>query len=289
MTSFPLYIVDAFADRPFAGNPAAVCILPEWQPDDLLRAIASELNLSETAFLVGANGVYQIRWFTPTREVDLIGHATLAAAHVVFRELEKNLHRVHFQSGSESIVVDMLEGSLAMDFPALFCEPVSDIHAISRALRATPTTVLAGKHYVAVFETADEIRRLTVDMLAVARLDLPAVVVTAPADEPGIDFVSRFFAPANGVPEDPVSGVAHLVLVPFWSQQLGRKRLIGRQLSRRGGVVVGEDRGSRVCLMGASILILAGQIYPESMVATTISGSDADRRRRLQEAPCARP
>ncbi|HWA43951.1 MAG TPA: PhzF family phenazine biosynthesis protein [Hypericibacter adhaerens] len=261
----PLYLVDAFAERAFAGNPAAVCVLPAWPPESLLLAIAAELNLSETAFVVGSKGTYEIRWFTPTREVDLIGHATLAAAHVVLGEVEPGLGEVRFRSGAETIAVTRDGENLAMDFPALRSSPARNPAPVGRALGIKPSAVLAAKHYMALYETADQVRALKPDMAALAALDLPAVMVTAPSDETGIDFVSRFFAPANGVPEDPVSGVAHLALVPYWSERLGKKRLVGRQLSQRGGIVIGLDRGARVTLMGRTVLLFAGAIHPEGV------------------------
>jgi predicted PhzF superfamily epimerase YddE/YHI9 len=257
----PLYLVDAFAERPFAGNPAAVCLLTAWPDATLLQAIAAEINLSETAFLVGSAASYEIRWFTPTKEVDLIGHATLAAAHVVFLRSKGALSRIEMRSGPETIVVEQNDGLLTMDFPAIASRALADPAPVAAALRAKPSGVLAGKHYMALFDHADQVRALDVDMAAVAALSLPAVIVTAPSTEPGIDFVSRFFAPANGVPEDAVSGVAHLALVPYWSQRLGKKRLAGRQLSRRGGVVMGLDRGRRVSLMGKAIVVLSGSIH----------------------------
>jgi PhzF family phenazine biosynthesis protein len=265
-TAIPLYIVDAFAERPFGGNPAAICALPRWPEDRLLLAIAAELNLSETAFLVGRGGGYEIRWFTPTREVDLIGHATLAAAHVVFGELEPGTDRVRFRSGTETIAVERQGDQLAMDFPALPTTPLADAAMLAAALRARPSAARAGKHYMAIFEDAAAIRALDPDMAALEALPLPALMATAPGDEPGIDFVSRFFAPANGVPEDPVSGVAHLAMVPYWAERLGKKRLVGRQLSRRGGVVIGLDRGARVSLLGRTVLVTRGTIHPAGIV-----------------------
>ena len=262
-TDIPLYLVDAFAERPFAGNPAAVCVLPAWPTESLLLAIAAELNLSETAFVVGSKGTYEIRWFTPTKEVDLIGHATLAAAHVVLGEVERGLQEVRFRSGAETITVKREGDTLAMDFPALHSSPAQHPVAVAQALGLPPVKVFAAKHYMALYETADQIRALKPDMAALAALDLPAVMVTAPGDEAGIDFVSRFFAPANGVPEDAVSGVAHLALVPYWSAGLGKKRLVGRQLSQRGGIVIGHDRGTRVTLMGRTVLLFSGAIHPE--------------------------
>jgi PhzF family phenazine biosynthesis protein len=256
------FIVDAFADRAFSGNPAAVCPLAMWPDDALLLAIAGEMNLSETAFVVGGAGEYEIRWFTPIREVDLIGHATLAAGLIVMHVLEPGRTQVNFRSGIETLPVRREGDLLAMDFPALPSVPVRHEAALAAALGRTPVEVRAGKHYMAVFERAEEVGALAPDMAAVAALDLPAVIVTAPAAAPDADFVSRFFAPANGVPEDPVSGVAHLALIPYWSARLGGKRLVGRQLSRRGGTVIGIDHGRRVILLGKAILVAEGRIQP---------------------------
>ncbi|HEY3910744.1 MAG TPA: PhzF family phenazine biosynthesis protein [Stellaceae bacterium] len=258
----PIFVVDAFAERPFSGNPAAVCLLAAWPDEALLLAVAGELNLSETAFLVGGGGDYQIRWFTPTREVDLIGHATLAAGLVVLDQLEPGRGSVIFRSGIETLRVERDSRLLAMDFPALPSITVPHEATLAAALGHRPVEVRAGKHYMAIFERHSDVAALAPDMVAVAALDLPAVIATAPAAEPGIDFVSRFFAPANGVPEDPVSGVAHLVLVPYWAERLGKKRLVARQLSRRGGVVIGRDRGHRVTLLGTAILVAEGRLYP---------------------------
>lgn len=258
----PIFVVDAFAERPFSGNPAAVCRLPAWPDDALLLAIADEMNLSETAFIVGGDGEYQIRWFTPVREVDLIGHATLAAGLVVLDRIEPGGSSVNFRSGAETLRVERDGELLAMDFPALPSTPVPREAALAGALGHKPAALRAGKHHMAVFERQDEVAALAPDMAAVAALDLPAVIATAPAAEAGVDFVSRFFAPANGVPEDPVSGVSHLALVPYWAERLGKTRLVGRQLSRRGGTVIGIDRGRRVTLLGTAVLVAEGRIYP---------------------------
>ncbi len=258
----PIFIVDAFAERPFTGNPAAVCPLAEWPGDALLLAIAGEMNLSETAFLVGGDANYQIRWFTPRREVDLIGHATLAAGMIVLDLIEPGRDKVEFRSGAETLRIERDGEKLAMDFPALYSHPDPRQAVVAAALGRAPVSVWAGKHFMAIFERQDEVLALAPDMAAIAALDLPAVIATAPGSDPGIDFVSRFFAPANGVPEDPVSGVAHLALVPYWARRLGRKRLVGRQVSRRGGTVTGVDCGRRVTLIGKAILVAEGRIYP---------------------------
>lgn len=254
----PFYIVDAFADRPFAGNPAAVCPLPAWLPDPLMQSIAAEMNLSETAFVVPNSEGWEIRWFTPTLEVDLVGHATLAAAFVIFERLAAGRTEVRFASRSGPLLVHRDGALLAMDLPARVAVPCAVPAGLVEALGAEPAEMLAAQHYLAVFEREDEVRALAPRMDRLAALDRAALIVTA-AGGPG-DFVSRFFAPANGVPEDPVSGVAHCTLIPYWSRRLGKPRLRGRQVSRRGGDLICEDRGERVLISGPAVLVLEGAL-----------------------------
>lgn len=261
----PIFIVDAFADRPLTGNPAAVCPLEAWLPDPLMQAIAAEMNLSETVFFVPEGEGYRIRWFTPTTEVDLVGHATLAAAFIVLERLERSAERVRFDSQSGPLTVSKGEGGLLlMDLPARAPAPIAGEEAerLARALGRRPAETLAARHYLAVYAEADEVRALAPDMAGLAALPRPAAIVTAPADDSvlGHDFVSRFFAPANGVPEDPVSGVAHCTLVPYWAARLKRDRLSGRQLSRRGGTLVCRALGERVEIGGGALLALEGML-----------------------------
>src|SRR5207248_2502209 len=246
----PLYQIDAFAEGPFTGNPAAVCPLEEWLPDDVMQAIAAENNLSETAFFVSEAEGYHPRWFTPTTEVDLCGHATLASAFVVFRWLKPQHSEVIFttqQAGPLSVTRD--GELLALDFPARPPEPCPLPPRLDRALGRPPVAVLAARDYLAVYETVDDIRALTPDFAAIAALDRFAVIATAPGSG-GIDFVSRFFAPARGVDEDPVTGSAHCTLIPYWAERLGKCRLEARQLSRRGGALSCAMRGDRVTIAG---------------------------------------
>jgi predicted PhzF superfamily epimerase YddE/YHI9 len=257
----PIYIIDAFAERPFTGNPAAVCPLEAWLPAATMQAIASEMNLSETVFFAPdqqRNG-FGIRWFTPTREVDLIGHATLAAGFLVLERLQPNAASVRFVSGGDELVVARDGGSFSLDMPALRPRAIKAPAALVQGLGRRPRAVLAAKHYLCVFDNADDIAALSPDMGMIAALELPAVIVTAPAIGEA-DFVSRFFAPANGVPEDPVSGVAHLCLAPYWAERLGKTQLIGHQLSQRSGVVRCEDLGSRVRLGGNAVVFLEGRV-----------------------------
>jgi predicted PhzF superfamily epimerase YddE/YHI9 len=255
----PMFIIDAFAERPFAGNPAAVCPLDAWLPTSTMQAIASEMNLSETVFFVPDEHAFGIRWFTPTREVDLIGHATLAAGHLVLERLRPDATSVSFLSNGTELIVTRDSASLALEMPALRPQHVEPPPALARGLGRQPRQVLAAKHYLCVFDHPDEIAAMAPDMETIAKLDLPAVIITAPGNGDA-DFVSRFFAPANGVAEDPVSGVAHLCLAPYWAERLGKTKLVGRQLSSRGGIVRCEDLGSRVRLGGSAVIFLDGRI-----------------------------
>ena len=254
-----LFQVDAFASRVFAGNPAAVVPLDAWLPDATLQSIATENNLSETAFLVGGTGDYHIRWMTPEDEVDLCGHATLASAWVVFNELEKGRTEVRFRSKSGPLRVTADGGRLALDFPSRPPEPADgSLSAVAAALGVRPRAVLASRDYLAVFDAEEEVRALKPDMAKVAALDRMAVIATGPGRD--CDFVSRFFVPSLGIPEDPVTGSAHCTLVPYWSKRLGKKSLFARQVSARGGELWCEDRGERVSIAGHCVKYLEGTI-----------------------------
>ena len=256
----PLYQVDAFTSRVFAGNPAAVVPLEEWLDDGTLQAIAAENNLSETAYIVGGRGRYQIRWMTPTTEVDLCGHATLASAWVVLNVLEPGKDVVTFDSKSGPLVVTREGDLLALDFPSRPPEPANPaLPALTGALGRAPREAWAARDYMAVFESADEVQALRPDMARVAALEHFALIVTAPG-QGSVDFVSRFFAPAEGVPEDPVTGSAHCTLVPYWARRLGKARLTARQISSRGGELECEDRGERVRIAGRAVKFLEGMM-----------------------------
>src|SRR5688572_31978080 len=217
--NIPLYQVDAFTDRVFHGNPAAVCPLREWLPEAVLQAIAAENNLAETAFFTGAGGEYALRWFTPVAEVDLCGHATLASAFVIFQFLEPHLERLVFDSRSGPLAVARDGEALTMDFPVLAPEPINPPEALVAALGVEPVEVLASADYLVRLRSEAEVRALQPDIAALARLDRRGVIVTAPGEEH--DFVSRFFAPRYGIPEDPVTGSAHCILAPYWAERLG--------------------------------------------------------------------
>jgi predicted PhzF superfamily epimerase YddE/YHI9 len=256
----PIYQVDAFTDSLFGGNPAAVCPLEAWLPEAAMQAIAAENNLSETAFFVRDGGDYALRWFTPTVEVDLCGHATLAAGHVVFHYLEPQRETVSFHTlKAGTLIVTRRADMLVMDFPARPASPAPPPPGLFAALGGAPREVLRARDHLIVYDTAAEIVALNPDLAALAKVDCWAAIVTAPG-ESGVDFVSRFFAPAQGVPEDPVTGSAHCTLVPYWAKRLGKMQLEARQLSRRGGALYCALQGDRVNIGGRAVIYLDGQI-----------------------------
>jgi predicted PhzF superfamily epimerase YddE/YHI9 len=254
----PFYQVDAFATRLFSGNPAAVMILHAFPADALLQAIAAENNLAETAFLVPDGTDYRLRWFTPLVEVPLCGHATLASAAVVMERREPGRDTVTFQTASGPLRVDRTATGFVMNLPARPAVSIAPPPALAAALGAAPAAVLRNAfNYMAVYDDADAVRALAPDMAAIAGLDRPGVIVTAPGDG-GYDIVSRYFAPAKGIPEDPVTGGAHCMLVPYWCGRLGRTELRAFQASRRGGEIACRLAGERVELAGGCIFYLEG-------------------------------
>jgi predicted PhzF superfamily epimerase YddE/YHI9 len=256
----PMYQVDAFTDSLFGGNPAAVCPLPAWLPDATMQAIAAENNLAETAFFVRDGNEYVLRWFTPTVEVDLCGHATLASGHVVFSFLEPQRETVGFRTlKAGTLTVSRRGDILVMDFPALPAEPRDPPAGLLAALGGRPREILGARDYLVVYDTAAEVAALKPDLAALGKVDCFAAIVTAPGED-GIDFVSRFFAPAQGVPEDPVTGSAHCTLVPYWAKRLGKIEFEARQVSRRGGALHCALDGERVRIGGAAVTYLQGQI-----------------------------
>lgn len=265
--ALPFLQVDAFTSRRFHGNPAGVAPLDDWLDDDTLQAIAAEHNLSETAFIVASgNGAsrsvanYEIRWFTPTVEVDLCGHATLAAAHALWEYAGVRAKAITFESRSGTLHATREAGLITLDFPAQPVEPCPRAaRALAKALGREPAEVLRGKNYVAVFESKRDVHELRPDFRALAELDAMGVIVTAPAV--GHDFVSRYFAPAAGIDEDPVTGSAHCTLAPYWAERLGRSRLTAHQVSARGGELLCEVVGDRVRLSGRAVTYLIGVIH----------------------------
>ncbi|MCB1917888.1 MAG: PhzF family phenazine biosynthesis protein [Rhodocyclaceae bacterium] len=248
--------VDAFAERPFAGNPAAVCVLDEWLDDWLMQAIAAENNLSETAFCVREEKRWRLRWFTPSCEVPLCGHATLATAHVLFTELGNDEAMLEFDTLGGRLVVRREAALLAMDFPAWSARAIAPPPELAAALGAAPEeTLIANDYLLAVLADAAMVRRLAPDYSLLAALPQWGIVATAPGSGRH-DFVSRFFAPAHGIPEDPVTGSAHCALTPYWAARLGRPRMLGLQCSQRSGEVDCELRGERVMLRGRAVTVI---------------------------------
>ncbi|HEX6957605.1 MAG TPA: PhzF family phenazine biosynthesis protein [Ferrovibrio sp.] len=262
----PIHQIDAFADKVFKGNPAAVVPLKEWLPDAVMQSIAAENNLAETAFFVpeqrdGVKG-YGLRWFTPAVEVDLCGHATLASAWVIFNKLDGARRQIDFftKGGRLTVTQDGESGRLAMDFPARAPEPVTACAGLIQAIGAPPKDVLAARDYFLVYDEAEIVRSLTPDMVGLAHADKFAVIVTAPGDRPGLDCVSRFFAPKMGIPEDPVTGSAHCTAVPYWAKRLGKRDIVAYQASPRGGTLYCRDEGARVRIAGVCQPYLEGSI-----------------------------
>tara|TARA_R110000787_G_scaffold107915_1_gene216125 strand:+ start:1920 stop:2699 length:780 start_codon:yes stop_codon:yes gene_type:complete len=254
----PLYQVDAFADSVFRGNPAAICPLDGWLETETMQAIAAENNLAETAFFVAEGEGYALRWFTPTVEVDLCGHATLASAFVIFEKLSPERETVSFATRSGELTVRRADGVLYMDFPAYPGLAVETPQALADGLGAAPVEVIEGPNYMAVFGRERDVAALSPDMRLLESLHPRGVIATAPGD--ACDFVSRFFGPSFGVPEDPVTGSAHCMLTPYWAKRLGKRRLNARQISARGGELVCEDRGGRTLIGGRAVLYLEGTI-----------------------------
>ena len=249
----PLYQIDAFTNRAFGGNPAAVCPLERWLDDATMQAIATENNLSETVFFVPSGEEFEIRWFTPVAEIDLAGHPTLAAAYVILDILEPRRERVRFHTRKAGPLVVARSGDkLAMDFPSRPPRPKPGLGDVAAALGARPIEVLASERDgFAVFSRESEVRALKPDFAKVASLDCMGLIATAPGDGgSGADFVSRYFAPKHNINEDPVTGSAHCTLIPYWARKLGKSRLFARQVSKRAGELWCEDRGERVEISG---------------------------------------
>jgi len=257
-STYPIYQVDAFTDTVFQGNPAAVVILDRWPTDDTLLAIARENNLSETAFVTVGDPACDLRWFTPTIEVDLCGHATVACAYVLLQHGYVGGNAVQFETQSGTLKVHRDDAFLTLDFPARPPEPTDVDPAVVAALGAEPEEAWQARDLLLVFDSEAKVRALAPDLTKVAALDTFAVSVTAPGEN--CDFVSRYFAPRAGIPEDPVTGSAHCTLIPYWAKRLGKTRLSAWQVSARGGTLSCEDRGERVLIGGKAVQYLQGTI-----------------------------
>lgn len=260
MAQITIYQVDAFTDTLFSGNPAAVCPLDEWPDDQTLQAIAAENNLSETAFFLGNDGIYQLRWFTPGTEVRLCGHATLASAHVLFNELGEQSDQVAFHTLSGELIVTREQNSYCMNFPARENIESTAPEGIFNALGIAPCPVYRNEEdYLLLLEDEDQVRSVNPDFASLLAVEARGIIITS--EGKNCDFASRFFAPAVGVNEDPVTGSAHCALTPFWSQRLGKtEKLHARQIGKRGGELFCSLSGDRVLFEGRAITFLEGKI-----------------------------
>lgn len=255
-----IYQVDAFTDKLFAGNPAAVCPLDTWLPDTTLQSIAMENNLAETSFYVLEQDGYRIRWFTPTVEVDLCGHATLATAFVLFRYENYIADKIIFNSRSGPLTVTKKDSVLSLNFPADALTEVDSLPALEQALGTAPLKTFKGKtDYMLVFENEAQIKHMKPDFKLLATVKARGIIVTAKGDH--TDFVSRFFGPQSGIDEDPVTGSAHTSLAPYWSGIMKKETLTALQLSARGGKLTCTIAGDRVIISGAAKLYLTGTLY----------------------------
>ena len=259
----PLFYADVFTSQPFHGNPAAVCFADSWLDDEALQKVAAESNLSATAFIVARENHLDLRWFTPTREIRLCGHATLATAHLLLTELHPELDAVRFATRFSGLLTARKHGHLvAMDFPAFVPQPCTSIpDEVPRALdlEQPPSEVLeANDTFIAILDSPQMVQSIRPDFARLEKLHPHAMIVTAPGNDS--DFVSRYFAPGYGVPEDPVTGSAHCSLTPYWSKQLGKSHLHARQLSERGGELWCDLAGERVILKGDAVVTMRGTL-----------------------------
>lgn len=257
----PFYQVDAFSSKIFGGNPAAVCPLESWPADEILQNIAAENNLSETAFFVQrSKGQYKLRWFTPTVEVDLCGHATLASAFIIFSFIDRKLASVDFETASGPLSVAKSGELLCLNFPARKPVPAEAPPILSQALGTEPLEVLKARDLLVVFKDESAIKNMIPDFDKLKQIrDVLGIIVTARGEKS--DFVSRFFAPNAGVPEDPVTGSSHCTLIPYWADRLKKNHLYAFQLSKRGGELFCENLGDRVQISGNAVLYAKGELY----------------------------
>ncbi len=255
----PLYQVDAFSSEIFKGNPAAVCPLVNWLPDQIMQKIAMENNLSETSFYLVKKNIIYIRWFTPKSELDLAGHPTLATAHVLIKELGWKDDRITFKTKlGDTLNVILKDNLYLLDFPSRSPKSIDHIGILDEALGKKPKHLLAHRDLIAVFDSQDEVSSINPDLEKIKLLNYPSVVITSIGNNS--DFVSRNFAPKLGIPEDPVTGSSHCELIPYWSKRLNKKKMHAIQLSERSGKIYCEDRGSRVIIGGEAITFLRGEL-----------------------------
>jgi PhzF family phenazine biosynthesis protein len=259
--TIPIYQADAFTNQLFGGNPAAICPLNEWLPDEIMQKIAVENNLAETAFFVKTADGYALRWFTPEYEIDLCGHATLASAHILFTELAYAGDTIYFETKKAGTLTVKREGDkYTMDFPSRPPIPIEEPNGLVEALGGTqPTAILRSRDFFVVYDSEQDVRELTPDFFALSKMDTVGVIVTAPGKD--VDFVSRFFAPGAGIPEDPVTGSAHCNLIPYWAKVFEKNTLHAYQISARKGELWCELQGDRVLMTGNAVTYLRGNIY----------------------------
>lgn len=261
MQKIKIFQVDAFTDQLFSGNPAAVCLPDHWPHDAVMQSVAAENNLAETAFVITTGDHFGIRWFTPTVEVDLCGHATLASAYVIFNHTDYHRDEIIFISPrSGELKVRRNGKKLYLDFPADVISRCENHPELTKGIGLVPLEVYRGKtDYLAVLGSEAEVQDILPDFAAIEKLDARGLIVTAPGNS--VDFISRFFGPQSGVPEDPVTGSAHTTLTPYWAERLGKTMLTARQISKRGGFLDCQNAGSRVYIGGEAQLYLTGEIY----------------------------
>jgi len=265
MKSFPIYQVDSFAEELFKGNPATVCPLEEWLPTETMKHLAEENNTSETAFFIRNGDIFHIRWFTADFEVDLAGHPTLAAAHVIFNEMNYNKEVIHFECNSGSLFVKQNNGMIELNLPARMPEktnpPLALIEGISKA-HHKPEHIFKSRDYFLVYEDENEVKQFMPDFGWLNQLkDAVGIIITAKSDSDGIDFVSRFFVLNSRIGEDQVTGSSHSSLVPYWSKRLNKTQMVAKQMSKRGGILYCEDKNDRVTISGKAILYMKGEYY----------------------------
>lgn len=259
LKAYPIYKVDAFTNKLFGGNPAAVCPLESWLDDDIMQKLAAENNLSETAFFVMEDEVFHLRWFTPEYEIDLCGHATLATAYVIFNELNHPSDTIHFTCKSGKLEVKKKGDLFELNFPSRMPVDCEAPESLLKGINIKPNKILKSRDYFLVYDDEEAVKNITPDFNFWNQLDVVGVVVTAPGND--VDFVSRFFVPNSVIGEDPATGSAHCNLIPYWAKELNKDELIATQISARRAEFICENKGERVLMAGNAVLYLKGEYY----------------------------